>query len=203
MAKHTTLNSLFTATADAIRAKKGITNGTKIVADNFPDEIAGISTGVDTTISTDAATASDIRDGKKAYVNGSLITGDFVDSKNIRIEAVTIYPTTPSSTTKITFSTSNLELDTDKIIGYYMTSQYATRDCIQSLLWFDTTNTMKGFMVTRSTLSETGVNSLSSNTNLPVVTLAIGAITIDVTNTAKRFDSDLEDTYYLIAIALV
>lgn len=41
MATHTTLSSLFTAIADAIRAKKGTT--AKIVADNFPTEIASIS----------------------------------------------------------------------------------------------------------------------------------------------------------------
>ena len=75
MAKHTTLSSLFTAIADAIRTKKGLDAGTKIVADNFPDEIAGIESGTDTTISSNAATASDIRCGKKAYVNGSLVTG--------------------------------------------------------------------------------------------------------------------------------
>lgn len=40
MAKHTNLTSLFTAIADAIRAKKGTTDA--IVADDFPDEIAGI-----------------------------------------------------------------------------------------------------------------------------------------------------------------
>jgi hypothetical protein len=43
MAKHTNLTSLFTAIADAIRAKKG-TTGT-IVADNFPEEIASIQSG--------------------------------------------------------------------------------------------------------------------------------------------------------------
>lgn len=79
MAKHTNLSNLFTAIADAIRAKKGLAAGTKIVADNFPDEIAGIEIGggIDTTISTNAATKNDIRTGKKAYVNGSLITGEF------------------------------------------------------------------------------------------------------------------------------
>ena len=77
MAKYTTLNSLFTAIADSIRTKKGITDGSKIIADNFPDEIAEIETGIDTTISFNAATASDIRTNKKAYVNGSLITGNF------------------------------------------------------------------------------------------------------------------------------
>lgn len=43
MAKYTNLTSLFTAIAEAIRAKKGTTG--KIVADNFPEEIAGIETG--------------------------------------------------------------------------------------------------------------------------------------------------------------
>lgn len=43
MAKYTNLTSLFTAIADAIRAKKG-TTGT-IVADNFPEEIASIQSG--------------------------------------------------------------------------------------------------------------------------------------------------------------
>lgn len=41
IAKHTTLSSLFTAIADAIRAKKGSTE--TIIADNFPDEIASIA----------------------------------------------------------------------------------------------------------------------------------------------------------------
>lgn len=43
MAKYTNLTSLFTAIADAIRAKKGTTG--KIVADNFPEEIASIQNG--------------------------------------------------------------------------------------------------------------------------------------------------------------
>lgn len=44
MATHTSLASLFTAIADAIRAKTGGT--AKIVADNFPTEIAAIEAGV-------------------------------------------------------------------------------------------------------------------------------------------------------------
>jgi hypothetical protein len=43
MATHTNLASLFTAIADAIRAKTGGTE--TIVADNFPTAIAGIETG--------------------------------------------------------------------------------------------------------------------------------------------------------------
>ena len=42
MATYPTLSALFTAIADAIRAKTGVTG--KIVADNFPAEIANIET---------------------------------------------------------------------------------------------------------------------------------------------------------------
>lgn len=48
MATHTTLASLFTAIADAIRAKKG-TSAT-IVADNFPTEIANLPSGSSYTL---------------------------------------------------------------------------------------------------------------------------------------------------------
>ncbi len=58
MAKHTTLTSLFTAIADAIRAKKGTTD--VIVADNFPDEIAGITAGGGVDVSGVTATAADV-----------------------------------------------------------------------------------------------------------------------------------------------
>ena len=44
MARHTNLNSLFKDIADAIRAKTG--NTANIVADNFPEEIANMQTGL-------------------------------------------------------------------------------------------------------------------------------------------------------------
>ncbi len=56
------------------------TEQAKIIAANIKSGVtllgqAGSSMVVDTTISSDAAAASTIMSGKKAYVNGSLITG--------------------------------------------------------------------------------------------------------------------------------
>lgn len=79
MATHTTLSSLFTAIADAIRAKKGTT--ATIVADNFPTEIAnlhgytklGETTLTVNTTSTSAASAGSLSLGSTAVNAGKIL----------------------------------------------------------------------------------------------------------------------------------
>lgn len=78
MAKHKTLASLFTDIAAAIRAKTGKTD--KLVADDFPTAIAGITTGVNTSDAT--VTAADVASGVIAYGKDGKVTGTVTTVKS-------------------------------------------------------------------------------------------------------------------------
>lgn len=63
---HTTLTSLFSAIANAIRGKTG--SSSQIVADDFPSAIDAIPTGTPLPPLTNPATAADVLDGKEVIL---------------------------------------------------------------------------------------------------------------------------------------
>lgn len=75
--RHQNLSALFTAIADAIRAKTGGT--AQITADSFPDAISAISAGTDTSDAT--AAAADVKQGKTFYAGGEKKTGSMAEAK--------------------------------------------------------------------------------------------------------------------------
>ena len=86
MGNYANLSSLFTAIANAIRAKTQKTD--TIQAKNFPEAIAEIQTGMDTSDAT--ATAENVESGKTFYANGVKKTGSLSVTAGLVDSAVTV-----------------------------------------------------------------------------------------------------------------
>lgn len=80
MATHTSLVSLFTDIANAIRYKKGTT--ADISADDFPSEIMNIQTTIYGTDDSDATltSGSSMLSGVTAYADGTKYTGSMTNN---------------------------------------------------------------------------------------------------------------------------
>lgn len=93
--KHNTLASLFTDIADEIRNKDATGTLGQIVADDFPDKIAEIQTGTDTSDAT-LNSASQMLNGVTAYSKGTKYTGNIATktATDVTVSADTV--TTPA-----------------------------------------------------------------------------------------------------------
>lgn len=131
---HTTLASLFTDIANAIRAKKGTT--AQIVADNFPSEIASISgssytklgetTLTVSTTSTSAASAGTLALGSSAFDAGKVLYVRVRDTAGKRAGYFYGSDTYFFNYQKANSATSTLTYAARAIHRYSTSSQWAT-----------------------------------------------------------------------------
>lgn len=92
-----------------------------VPAIELPKNGGGIATFTDTTISTNAASASDITSGKLAYVNGSLITGTLAPVwKFIKSGSFTINTTSTQATAQGTLACGSEIYTSDFVIWVHV-----------------------------------------------------------------------------------
>lgn len=118
---HTTLASLFSAIADAIRAKTGGTD--QIVADNFPNEIAAIETGIQLPSLTTPGTAADLLIGKQLIDgDGNIVDGTRVEKTPVFEDVSATYA--QSGNYYVYTITVSQEVDTFLGLGAYTANSF-------------------------------------------------------------------------------
>ena len=164
---HTTLPSLFTAIASAIRSK---TNSTvKIVADKFPDYITTVYNTGYNSAKIGTATASDVRTGK-TFTNSSTVgaTGTMAD-------ATTGTASTGTAVSTITPTTSAKYVN---ITSGYTVARYWTIGAIQTETKTITPSTAVQTASPSSGkyLSSVTVNAISTETKSTTATTATSTV---------------------------
>lgn len=169
--QHTSLSALFTAIANAIRAKTGGT--AQIVADTFPAAIAGISTGVDTSDAT--AGAGDVLSGKTFYAGGVKKTGSIATYAG----STSVTPGTSAQT----LQTAGKYLNADIIVAAAQASgkQVATGSVAptrDNLYNYPVEVTGLGFTPSTVIFYVNSASDMSTDSNNRVVTSISGAWTV-------------------------
>ena len=163
-----TQGNKLTAIADAIREMDGTT--APIKANDFPDRIRAIETGVDTSDAT--ATAEDILLGETAYVNGEKVTGTI--------------PTVEQATPSITVSNSGLITASATQTSGFVTSgsKSATEQLTAQAakVWTPTTS---GQSIPANTFL-TGTQTIRGDSNLVASNIKEGVTIFGITGTVSE-----------------